>query len=366
MYTQTHSSLTHKFLFGILMLLGLVLPTFANKSLDVHAQPAEVPITASVILPNLKAPYDKDEQKVYWSGGPHEFANLQTQSKFKQGYGSGIDFDGSEDYDWCNKQCSFIVRSMAEGDVIYRQEGDFGKQVAVKLTVGGAVIIYGHLYDYFPGLVEGTHVYQGSSIGHSGTTNATNVHLHVELRDGNTCNTHCLSNGLGGNPVPWHSKVIDGYRIFEYRTSETDVADVFNYDGVAVKEATDVTEYYDFQFIDIDYTNYPPRPPINRQSVWTFLPSNVACSSSDTNCENSIDGIVQFSGHGEFGGGGRILSSNVDPDSGPTSTPTPSPTPPASQNGIELVSVSSHTVRPNEQFNPSVTIRLTSGYLDPS
>ncbi len=35
-------------------------------------------------------------------------------------------------------------------------------------------------------------------------------------------------------------------------------------------------------------------------------------------------------------------------------------------NGIEIVAVSSHTVQPGEQFNPSVTFRLTSGQLDPA
>lgn len=56
----------------------------------------------------------------------------------------------------------------------------------------------------------------------------------------------------------------------------------------------------------------------------------------------------------------------------PTITPTPAPTatpiptlPPAA-NGIELVSVSNHTVRPGEQFSPSVIIRVTSGRLEPS
>ncbi|MBK9924259.1 MAG: carboxypeptidase regulatory-like domain-containing protein [Anaerolineales bacterium] len=40
--------------------------------------------------------------------------------------------------------------------------------------------------------------------------------------------------------------------------------------------------------------------------------------------------------------------------------------PPPAQNGIELVSVSNHNVQPGEKFNPSVTIRVTSGYLDPA
>jgi len=52
---------------------------------------------------------------------------------------------------------------------------------------------------------------------------------------------------------------------------------------------------------------------------------------------------------------------------GPTPTvvpPGPTPTLPPGVDGIELVNVSSHVVRPGEQFYPSVTIRRTSGYLD--
>jgi len=55
------------------------------------------------------------------------------------------------------------------------------------------------------------------------------------------------------------------------------------------------------------------------------------------------------------------------PPPGPTPTPAPpgpAPTLPPGVDGIELVSVSSHVVRPGEQFYPSITIRRTSGYLD--
>ncbi len=76
--------------------------------------------------------------------------------------------------------------------------------------------------------------------------------------------------------------------------------------------------------------------------------------------------------------GGRAGTSNpvcsgsptptpTPPTPGPTPTPTPpgpTPTLPPGVDGIELVSVSSHVVRPGEQFYPSVTIRRTSGYLD--
>lgn len=48
----------------------------------------------------------------------------------------------------------------------------------------------------------------------------------------------------------------------------------------------------------------------------------------------------------------------------PTVTPTPPPsTTPTSQDGIEIISVSSHTVQPGVEIHPSVTIRLTSGSL---
>jgi hypothetical protein len=56
-----------------------------------------------------------------------------------------------------------------------------------------------------------------------------------------------------------------------------------------------------------------------------------------------------------------------DPSSsGTTPSPVPMPTSIPSSNGIEIVSVSSHTVQSGEQFSPSVTIKVTSGQLDPA
>ena len=62
-------------------------------------------------------------------------------------------------------------------------------------------------------------------------------------------------------------------------------------------------------------------------------------------------------GNGRFLGGAVIID-YIPPFSTPTATSS------APQNGIEVVSVSSHTVQPGEKFNPSVTIRVSSGYLD--
>ena len=55
-----------------------------------------------------------------------------------------------------------------------------------------------------------------------------------------------------------------------------------------------------------------------------------------------------------------VAASNPNP--WPTSPP---PTPPPAD-GIEVLNISSHTVQPGEEFTPSVTIRVTSGYLDPT
>jgi Squalene-hopene cyclase C-terminal domain/Putative Ig domain/Peptidase family M23 len=272
----------------------------------------------SLIFPNFLLPYDKNAGVIKWSGGPHEFSNLRTQDTYPQGIGSGLDFVGGETYSFCNNECSFIVRSMAEGDVIYAGPGSFGTQVAIKHTIGGSVIIYGHLYDIWPG-IEDTynkggiyHVYPGSTIGHAGKTGTKDVHLHVELRDGSsTCTNHCVQpNGLGGDPVGWHSKVVGDYRIFEYRESETDIARAFNYDGVAVR--TDISplvvDYEGFVYQDPDYYNDPPNPPIQR-TVFTWLPPDFQCSSS-TDCEdNSLHPGVRFAGNGLLGGGAFLYSS---------------------------------------------------------
>ena len=62
-----------------------------------------------------------------------------------------------------------------------------------------------------------------------------------------------------------------------------------------------------------------------------------------------------------------LILAAVDPlCGGPTPTPLPAQptaTLPPPSGGIEIVSVSSHVVKPGEQFNPSITIRHLSGEL---
>lgn len=69
-------------------------------------------------------------------------------------------------------------------------------------------------------------------------------------------------------------------------------------------------------------------------------------------------------------GSGALASINVayaadSCDVVPTSTPAPIPPQPAAD-GIQVVSVSSHTVNPGESFTPSVTIKVTSGSINSS
>lgn len=291
-------------------------PQLINKHIENNA--------ATLPLFQLPYGYDADNpnqyEPVFWSGGPHEYGNLKTQDLFSNQYGSGLDFSAGPNYkfDWCNKDCSFIVRSMAEGEVIFVGEGSFGKQVAVKNQVGGTVIIYGHLYDFFPSIQEGYQVQPGSAIGHAGHTRATGVsdfpvHLHIELRDGaDTCTSYCVApDGLGGNPLSWNGVRIGDFTIFDYRESSDTSAKSYNYDGVAVNTSSQKVRGFDkFKFPDVDFFNNPPLATVT-QTIYTSLPYSFKCEPSNTtDCENNnnfsryLD--VVFAGHGRFGGGGSL------------------------------------------------------------
>ncbi len=325
-------------------------------------------------LPDLKLPY-RSSETMYWTGGPHEYSKPGAlTASFPSGLGSGLDFGNTT---------SFDVLAMASGTVeetsCYGGLG-FGCHVAIRHSVGGTILIYAHLLQGSIVVSNGQNIIQGQIIGKAGNSGTQDVHLHIELRDGGVCNitVDCLPGGLGGNPLGWDDLMpfVDGYQIGSYLV-DSEGLQAYNYDGSAVKGNAKVI--YNFPFHDQTGSGYISRTGVVRVDSSFPIPPN-QCPSAD-DCERSVPGAAtQFAGHGTFGpvvsspnalrarqlttapSGGILLSTN-NPPPGPTPPP---PTPPPSQNGIELVSVSSHTVRPGEQFNPSVTIRMSSGYLDPS
>jgi len=165
--------------------------------------------------PTLELPYGSDlNGQILFTSGPHSFGNTNGLAIVQSADSSGIDFAGGA-VNICGTpanstsdggRCGFIVRSMAAGTVIYAGKGDFGNQVAVKLTTG-QVIIYGHLFGFWPGITDALNqgnsytVAVGSTIGRAGGTsingqgniinNSQPVHLHVELREGSTCTRLC-------------------------------------------------------------------------------------------------------------------------------------------------------------------------------
>ena len=257
-------------------------------------------------IPDFQLPYDKSwNEDVLFSGGPHRFGTTCTQAIIPAHEASGIDFSSKYRYDYCDDNCSFVVRAMASGYVIYAGGlGTFGNMVAVRLE-NDYVIIYGHLYDVWPGIEdayfnrEPYFVVAGSAIGHAGGSgpnglNQWPIHLHVELRDDKRCSGQCVQdhegNVIGGNPVPWDSIRIGGYRIFEYHVQGELSGRSYNYDGVAVRSDDPLGPpvFENFAFMDPEMNEDCPNygTSLNRIGVWTWLPSEFPCSGTG-NCEDN-------------------------------------------------------------------------------
>lgn len=301
--------------------------------------PSKVSAYTGYPLPNFELPYYAN-MGPSWSGGPHQWSHGSTTEFMDLNGGSGMDFAYAGQ--------SFAVAAMAEGDVIWASEtstaGGLGIKVAVKHTVGGSVVIYGHLSNIWQPILDAVaagqtyHVLPGYTIGDSGSTGTTDgkVHLHVELRDGSQgC---CSSTQMGGNFLSWNSVIVNGYRIYNYLPNELGIPPyckpgncepvAYNYDGVAIKETGDNSNwpvpYETFSFRD--WFSGPMRT-----GVYTYLPSNFVCNgveptsspyAGQQNCElSTARSDVQFSGNGRFGGGGGILTSDL---SVPSNQPQPS------------------------------------------
>lgn len=318
-------------------------------------------------------PYNTGEYShaIHFSSGPHAWGNTNGLSIVNSADASGIDFSAT-DIDNCglpdnqvdniNGACSFNVRSMADGYLIYAGVGQLGNQVAIRL-ITGEVVVYGHLHDINDTLKAAfdiSHqapVVRGSLIGRAGgtgisggslRTNMWPTHLHVDLRDGQVCTRLCMVfNGTQplddiGNPLSWDNRVINDFVIHGYHTSQGS-SHIYNYDGVAINMNSgggfeNLTYENDFAYTDVNSAVSPPQYQ-SRLGVSVRIPQLYAdqCNSL-VNCENiNLTNAVAFAGNGYMGGGGSLElvsqpgssdPSNTVPSSNPTPviTPTDGPT----------------------------------------
>jgi hypothetical protein len=195
----------------------------------------------------------------------------------------------------------------------------------VRHDEGASVLIYaqleeGTLIDVGEAVVQGQPLAQA---GDSGGQEA--IHLHIELRDGGLCDDElhglCGDIGWAGNPLGWESGAlyIDGYRISGYCAvrRESDVAACFKlpsssyyaYDGAAYRGVSSKLEDA-LWFDDIDEQGRSRRV---RAAV--LGQSDFDCPARG-DCEASADPrFMHFAGHGLFGAGSELVSTNRVPDS---------------------------------------------------
>jgi murein DD-endopeptidase MepM/ murein hydrolase activator NlpD len=292
--------------------------------------------TNQLVLPSFKLPY-KATDNVRWTGGPHQYGNLNTCASVPAGEGSGLDFASVDNP-------HFEVLAIADGEVIDAGCGEeFGCQVVIKHDVGGTVAIYGHLLpNSIPNLITANlpvNVTQGTILGKAGSSGTDNVHLHLELRTGGEgCPP---GNCLYGGPVGWGDLVpfVDGWRIASY-FKDGEGLEIWNYDGSAVREDA-VKVLYDFPYFDLCNN----RTTIHRLTI-ARVDADFVCPDGSDDCEVYEKGApTQFAGKGssqfvtlqssDFSAlttieGGWLTSSN---------TPVyPTPQPPPSSDSATFIS----------------------------
>ncbi len=299
--------------------------TAASSSQVLRAQ------QSNIVLPEFKWPWHpSDNGKIKWSSGPHSWSKGgQLKAKVSAKRANGLDFAKNGE--------SFNVYSMASGTVIRNRCGfeGLGCIVAIKHNIGGSVMIYAHLKPNATNtaplndLEEQKSYPVAKKIGESGQSGEqSNIHLHIELRDGATScyapadsvnGNDCGDVGFAGNPVGWDGRqLVDGYYISGYFDSKkecgpgADCDTIFNYDGSAVKGSI-LAPYINFPYIDID----------EKRDVLAFVhPSFIddgVCTSS-INCEINKPHTA-FAGQGKFSGGGGYLRSTNGPIDSPIEPP---------------------------------------------
>ena len=249
-------------------------------------------INESILLPGFALPYDENEI-VYWTGGPHQFNNLDFTGKYPSGQGSGLDFANGTNFD---------VLAMATGTVIQADPNcnkDFGCQVAIRHFTGNTVLIYGHLKKGTISVKVGDKVSRGDILGKAGNTgmeflepDKRKIHLHIELRDGSTsCFSRCLKDQLGGNPIGWDDllDLVDGYRIGGY-IADSEGIESYNYDGSAIKGEIKILD--NFNFLD--------QPGDIKKLAIVRVHHDFIFNEGSNNYEDNSNPLTQFAGHGRI------------------------------------------------------------------
>jgi len=360
------------------VLMGLCLGSTGALGLSPMAEAAA--LQQAPVLPNFKLPYAHGAQ-VRWTGGPHKFGDTESSSTFVSGLGSGLDFAGTES----TYGQHFRVLAIAAGKVEAAQcsgIGGFGCWIAVRHTLGGTVAIYAHLKADSFQIKRGTDVTQGTHLAQAGSEGTTNVHLHLELRRGNTsCPASqqiCTIDNFG-SAFGWDDLVpaFDGYYIGSY-LKDGDGIEAYNYDGSAVL-GSQIKVIDQFRFNDTANSGaIIPRTAIVR------VHQTFSCPSATSNCEiNNLNSRTQFAlgaSGGKLGEGqivqatgslaasarstGVLLSSNVPvaPPGGPRGTDPDTPP----DQPITVVSVAPRGVHysPGQTFNPEVVVRANGFSLD--
>ena len=238
---------------------------FSSTTRDVHASDdvgvSESPHATTTTLPLFELPWDRVITDVRWTSGPHSWRMGGQLSEIVPGaFANGLDFARPGGASW-------PVLAMAPGIVIRNDCGHLGLGciVAIRHDEDGSVMIYGHLEPNSSGtaphndIVSGGFYGPGMVIGYAGRSGGqTNVHLHIELRDGAAACApveECGDVAFAGSPVSWDGlTLVDGYRIAPFCVVVNgDCSQVYNYDGSATLGSI-AAPYPDFPFRDYDGT----------------------------------------------------------------------------------------------------------------
>ncbi len=264
--------------------------------------------TANLIAPTpqpWKLPYGPYDH-VKWTGGPHRYNDPDFNGEIPVGTGSGIDFQREVD----GEGVSFSVRAIADGTVEATKTDcpddssglNYGCWVAVRHDSGDGVSVYAHLDQSAVFRSKGDHVDQGQILAFAGKSgNQTNVHLHLELRQGNlTCSPGGVPSSCG-DPIDWDGLVIDGWQIHEY-FADGEGLTAYNYDGSATKG--DVAGVLNFPYEDYGGWRVWPNAVVARVGATFHCDYPTSVPATPTSCEKNAQSKACYA----------------------TPTPTPSPT----------------------------------------
>jgi hypothetical protein len=293
------------------------------------------PTAAMQTLPAFRLPW-ATWIDVRWTSGPHSYSmGGQITATVPERNANGLDFG-------LNGGGEFAVLNMATGTVLKDECFDLnqwglGCYVAIRHTVGGSIMVYGHLKPNASftspanDIAVGQILPQGTILGTAGQSGLQEaIHLHIELRDGVTpctAGADCIppvpgSSEWSGNPIPWSGRIlVDNYTIAPYCVvidGGDCSSNIYNYDGSAFRGSV-AAVVFDFPFMD--------GSSLRRTSA--SVHPTFSCADFSQSCEiDQTNGNTVFAakGQGLYGGGrttGPVLLSSNAPLAPPQATPTP-------------------------------------------